>query len=137
MDFMSRRLPSLAISFALLISGRAFATPKDALKTTLFVAAQASLLLDAMQTWDIKNSQCQNGPGTCGTARTELNPLLGPHPSDAAVLAYFGGISLLQTALYLWGPTWMSMGTSGVTLVVEVPQVARNVHVGAHLSLPF
>ena len=107
---------------------------RPAAQTILFVAAQVSLTMDALQTMGFKNTR---HPGIQAWRYEDgfAGRFIGRTPSDAAIFGYFGTIMVTQTALYLWGPPWLSGGVSGLTLAVEVPVVAHNFSVG--VRLPF
>jgi hypothetical protein len=117
----------------LLCATPAYAAEKPLAQTVLFVAAQAALTMDALQTMSLKNTRhpgIQAWRYESGFARN----FIGATPSDGAVLAYFGTIAAAQTALYLWGPQWLSNSVSGLTLVIEIPVVAGNFSAGVGFS---
>jgi hypothetical protein len=107
--------------------------------TTLFVAAQTVLVLDMLQTFSIAKQRCPWGPEYCQIrpGPHEMNPLLGQHPSQALIFGYFTGIILAQTAIYMWGPDWLSPSTSVATLALEIPVVVNNFKGGFYLTTPF
>src|SRR4051812_21600585 len=78
----------LVLTCALAPSARA-ARP-SALETAGLLAAETSLVMDALQTLDIKNH----------AAFIEKNPILGMAPSDGAVVAYFAGTMVATAALW-------------------------------------
>lgn len=82
----------------------------------LHLLAQQSLATDFAQTLLIKNHRDQH----------ESNPILGPHPSDAKVLAYFAAHAALQEAIYRLAPRNVSILTSIGTIAVEVPMIEKN-----------
>lgn len=66
-----------AVAFALIASCAQRAHAAD-FPTKLEIAYQVVAAVDALQTLDLRYSNCH-----------EANPLLGAHPSDAKVLAFF------------------------------------------------
>ncbi len=90
----------------------------------LFLAAQASLLIDMAQTLQIRRTE----------GLYESNVLLGPQPSDEAVVAYFGSIAALHAVAYAVLPgRWANVFSRGV-LFVEVPAIDHNARVGIRVQ---
>jgi hypothetical protein len=67
----------------------------------------------------------------------ETNRILGPHPSDAAVVGYMG-VAMLGTALvYKYVPhPWSDLILAGI-ICVELSTVGPNFQHGIRLSIPF
>jgi hypothetical protein len=92
---------------------------------------QGAAFADMLTTLDIKNHPNLQ----------ELNPLLGAHPSDGKVLAYFAGTGLLHWAITrelvresVPAPivqTWEALGIG-----LEVGMVAHNYSIGLRVRLP-
>lgn len=61
----------------------------------------------------------------------EINPVLGRHPSSAAVWAYLGGIALLTVGANRVLPNKLAVVLNVLVLGVEVQSVAINMHVGS------
>lgn len=91
----------------------------------LFLAAEASLLIDTGQTLDIKRHD----------GYREMNAILGRHPGDGAVVAYFGSVVVLSTAAYALLPDQWANILSRVILAVELPVIDSNARLG--LSVRF
>lgn len=89
----------------------------------LFLAAQASLLIDMAQTMEI---------GRMAGVR-ETNRLLGERPDGGLVAGYFGSVAALHAAVYATLPgrwaNWLSRGI----LFVEVPVIDNNSRVGVRV----
>jgi hypothetical protein len=128
---MKRALLVVTALIALAGSARA---AKPAVQTAFFVSAQATLAIDMFQTLDIKNSVGQFGgpPRRCETGWA--GAFIGTFPKDGAVYGYFGALMAANTALYLWGPLWLSNMANGAIIMIEVPTLARNYAVGARFS---
>ena len=87
-------------------------------------SAQSSLLVDMAQTLEITRS----------ADFEETNPLLGPKPSDGAVVAYFGAIAAAHAASYLaLEPRWANL-VSRVILFVQVPVIDGNARLGVRIA---
>jgi hypothetical protein len=82
----------------------------------LHLLAQGSLVLDCAQTMQIKYHPMQH----------EVNPILGAHPGDAEVVAYFAAHIALQEAAYRWAPRSISTPLSIGTIVVEGMWIDNN-----------
>lgn len=113
--------PSI-LAVALLIGGAARAEWRQ---PTLFegaalAAAETSLLLDALQTRDIKNHFYQH----------ETNPLLGPQPSDARVALYFGTAALLTAGAWYALPSGWRFLVPIAVLAIQVPRIVLNAQYG-------
>lgn len=61
----------------------------------------------------------------------EINPVLGRHPSKAAVWGYLGGIALAVSAANRVLPDKLAVLLNTVVLGVEIESVAVNMHVGS------
>lgn len=100
--------------------------PPNAEQTVFFAIGESLIVLDILQSLDIKNH-----PGGY-----EMNPLLGRHPSDLEFLLV-GGAALSCNAFgwYELPHPWREvLGT--VVFVVEDVNVAHNFGVGLRLRLP-
>lgn len=98
----------------------------NALPTGMLVVAETSLALDMLQT-----------ASAVRAGMVEKNPILGPHPSDAKLLVYFGGCMLgTAAATYLLPESWRALAPA-VVLMLEVPQIAQNAGVRWGLRVPF
>jgi hypothetical protein len=95
--------------------------------TALLVAAEASLIIDMLQTFDIAHK-----PGMY-----EKNPILGLHPSDGAVLVYFAVAMATTYAATQLMPERYKAVPSLFVLALQVPQIGQNFTAGLSLHLPF
>ncbi|HWP35229.1 MAG TPA: hypothetical protein VNM66_06505 [Thermodesulfobacteriota bacterium] len=86
----------------------------------LFLAAQASLLVDMGQTLDIARH----------AGLEETNPVLGRRPSDGEVVAYFGAAALLATVAYAHLDGRAANLLSRAILAVQLPVIDRNARLG-------
>jgi hypothetical protein len=122
-------------------AARAERLPPTWYETSLLVAAEASLAADMLQTLDIKRHPTY-GPEYSGPTvwpepynLHEINPVLGPHPSDATIVAYFAGSGLLTAgAWYVLPARWRFIVPVAV-LAVEVPMIGHNMHIGLKMRL--
>jgi hypothetical protein len=103
--------------------------------------AVALLAVDVGQTrWmaDNYNShvmRCPCVPGaTHGYSYTEMNPLLGEHPSKLAATAYLGTVAAGVVATRAWAPRWASWAVSGLVVAVESTIVIHNANNGEGMS---
>ncbi len=104
-------------------SARAEWEPPTTAETTFLIVAQASSVLDMLQTLDIKRH-----PG-----EYERNPIIGEHPSDARVLTYFAVSGVIKTAAwYLLPRGWRNI-VPVVNLAVELPLIAHNANIGLEI----
>ncbi|HWE23363.1 MAG TPA: hypothetical protein VG496_05425 [Myxococcales bacterium] len=92
----------------------------------LFVAAETSLTVDMLQTTSAMHAGLR-----------ESNPLLGQHPSDGKIAAYFGGCMLATAAATYLLPDGMQGLPSVLVLMVQVPQIVSNGGVRWGFRLPF
>lgn len=109
------------------------------LDTTALVAAEASLAVDMLQTLDIKRHPDRTfqyyGTTLVQPGMTETNPILGEHPSDAKVCAYFAGTMLLTGAAWYALPPRLRFLAPLAALILEVPQIGRNAGAGLSIRL--
>lgn len=100
-------------------------TPPTNVEKGLFVVTNISLVLDMMQTLDLKNH----------SGYTESNPIMGQHPSDKVVIGYFIGVMGLHSVLWYNAPkpvrTIMEIGITAL----EVSMLQRNARI--HCSFTF
>lgn len=98
----------------------------------LLVVAEATLLLDLSTTLDVKNHAA---PWQLNAS--ESNPLLGRHPSDVKLLAYFA-VVMGGTALgyRLLPEDYRPLAMAGV-IVLEAYCVHRNLKNGMSFTLLF
>lgn len=90
----------------------------------LFLAAQSTLWVDALQTLEIGGA----------AEYAETNAILGESPSDGAVIAYFGSVSLAHALTYLtMGPRWANL-VSRAILFVQVPAIDNNARLGVRIA---
>lgn len=90
----------------------------------LHLLAQGSLALDCAQTLQIKYHQ----------GHSEVNPILGPHPGDAKVVAYFAVHIAVQEVVYRWAPRSISTPLSIGTIVIEGMWIDNNFrNMGFHM----
>ncbi len=98
--------------------------PPAASETALLFAAETLIVIDALQTLDVKNHP----------ELYEMNALLGAHPSDARILG-MSAAAMVGTAIgwYLLPSPWRNVLTGGITLY-EVPNTAKNAMLGCRIS---
>lgn len=124
---------TVAILLALSLPHPARADAREVVDASLLVAAEAALAVDMLQTLDIKNHPWRSWyyQGTVLLQETrESNPLLGPHPSDAKVIAYFAGCGTATYLAWRWLPRpWRTLLPVAL-LAVEVPLLASNARNG-------
>lgn len=91
-------------------------------------------LMDMSQTLGIRHVRRDELLRFGSTTRRELNPVLGPHPADGTVYAYFGTcIALNALAAYAAPRPWRT-AIQAVTIGWEGGVVARNIAVGAQFA---
>jgi hypothetical protein len=91
-------------------------------ETALLVVAEGALFVDALQTRSAQR-----------IGYIENNPLLGAHPSGAAIGAYFAGVGLATgAAWYVLPPRYRTIATIAV-LCVEGYAIGHNVSGGVAL----
>ena len=93
----------------------------------LLLLSQLALGLDASQTMNIRRH-----PG-----QYETNVILGSHPSDLKVCAYFGGLAISNQIAYEVVPKKWRWVVPTVLLAAEVVQFNRNWQHGIRFSTPF
>lgn len=94
-------------------------------ETSLFIAAEALIAVDTLQSLDIKNHRDMY----------ETNPLMGRHPSDARYLATWAVVGAAVAAGWWFLPSpWRDAVTIPV-ITVEVPNTIRNAYVGLVIRL--
>jgi hypothetical protein len=99
--------------------------PPAALDVGLLVAAEATMLVDALQTRDLLTRRSEGF--------REANPLLGSNPGDARLFATTGAAMLLTAAgWYLLPSPWRQVLTGGI-VAYEIPNVARSASLGARI----
>lgn len=98
-----------------------------ALEGIVLLAAETALVMDGLQTLDIKHHP----------RRQEMNPILGPHPSDGAIVGYFVGSMLLAAGTWYMLPHRLRVLVPVVVLAIEVPQISSNMQVGASMAVRF
>jgi hypothetical protein len=78
------------------------------METGLFIASQALILYDGLQTLDLRNHP----------ERTETNPLMPARPSQATILA-FTGLGLLANGLVWYAlPAWYVRGGYSISVIL-------------------
>jgi hypothetical protein len=108
------------------------------LETGLLVAAEMSLFADMLQTLDIKRHRIgypQHSGQVYFEPMEETNPILGSHPSDLKIIAYFASAGVLTAAAWRVIPSKWRMLVPVVVLALQIPQVERNRQMG--LSIRF
>jgi hypothetical protein len=94
------------------------------LEIGIHVAAQTPLVLDMLTTLDIKNHK----------GLREGNQLLGEHPNDAKIYAYFGSVFLINTVIwYLLPPVARQMFVDVPIIVIELPFLENNFSAGLQI----
>ena len=88
--------------------------------TALLVLVIISLLIDAKQTLNIKKLPQLH----------EINPVLGPHPSDALVVVYFAAWITACLAGYLYLPWQFFTGVSVPLIALELYTINNNRKLG-------
>ncbi len=96
------------------------------LRTGMFVLAETSLAVDMLQTASAIHAGFR-----------ENNVLLGSHPSNATMLAYFGSCMLATAAGTYLLPDGLRVFVPALVLMLEVPQIAQNASVRVGFSMPF
>jgi hypothetical protein len=112
----------------LLASSHAFAdetNPNAKTPATEWVY-QSAAFVDMLTTLDIRHTKLQ-----------ELNPILGPHPSDAKVVGYFAAAGLLHWAITRElvrenVPAPIVQTWEGLGIALEVGVVGHNYSLGLH-----
>jgi hypothetical protein len=94
--------------------------------TVLLIAAETSLMVDMLQTSSAIHAGLR-----------ESNPLLGPHPSDTKLLAYFSGCMLATAGITYLLPDDLRVFAPVLVLALEVPQIAQNATVRWGFRVPF
>lgn len=94
------------------------------LELTLLAAAETSLVLDAMQTFEIQRQH-----------RAEQNPLIGAHPGGAKIVGYFALAGAVTAAATYYMPKPLRLVAPIVVLLLEVPQVERNLRFGYQIRI--
>lgn len=102
-------------------------TPARAQNAALLGVAEVSLLLDLSTTLDIKNHYQLH----------EMNPILGRHPSDLSVVAYFAVVMGGTAVGYHLLPREARPYAMGAIVALEAFCIHRNVRNGLSLTLPF
>jgi hypothetical protein len=100
----------------------------NAVTAALLTAAELSLAVDCLQTLGIARAR---------DGSHEVNPILGPHPSDGLVLSYFAATMVATAVLSRVLPERARALAPALVLAIEVPQIGRNFSVGAGIWLPF
>jgi len=92
----------------------------------LLVGAETTLAIDALQTtWGQRNNEW------------ESNPILGRHPSDLAIVGYFGAAMVVTWALWQFlPPVWREIAAV-VIIGVESWTIGRNASWDVGLKIPF
>ena len=121
---MSKAALSTAL-FLVCFAGAARAE-SDGLPVGMLVVAETSLAIDMLQTASAVHA-----------GLLESNPILGPHPSDGKLLAYFGGCMLGTAAATLLVPEEWRGFAPAIVLLLEVPQIAHNATVRWGFRVPF
>lgn len=99
--------------------------PPTPVETTLFIAAEALIVVDTLQSLDIKRHH----------DLYELNPLLGEHPSDARFIGTSAVVGLAVAAGWWFLPSpWRDVVTVPV-IFIEVPNTIRNAYMGLSIRL--
>ncbi|MGZ6124782.1 MAG: hypothetical protein ACXWLR_07470 [Myxococcales bacterium] len=98
--------------------------PPAASETALLVGAEALIVVDALQTLDVKNHPDLH----------EMNALLGPHPTDARILG-MSAAAMVGTAVawYLLPEPWRNVLTGGI-VAYEVPNTVKNAMLGCRIA---
>ena len=108
---------SVVYADGLVLPGRYELSPNEVKLELVF---DATLLMDYGQSRDIKNH-----PG-----HYETNPILGPHPHDDKIMAYFvlaglGHYAVTKALLAEWRPAWQYSW-----IAIEIAQIIKNRQLG-------
>lgn len=99
-------------------------SPPTAPEKVMFVATSASLVIDMMQTLDIKNHQ----------GMFETNPVLGKHPSDMLIVGYFSSIIVGHSVAFYNLPMPVRIALDVVIMTFEARTIHNNVVRGYSLT---
>lgn len=110
----------LLLVLLLLVAPAARASDWRPIDTGTVAAMETVLAFDMMQTLDIQNHPEQH----------ETNPILGPHPADQQVLAYFAAIGAGVAVGYYYTPKSFRMYWPIVIIGMELPVILKNKSLG-------
>jgi hypothetical protein len=93
-----------------------------ALNVTTLVASTAMLAMDACQTHSAAAEGWSDGRSEGGNSRV----IMGSHPGEGTVVAYFAGVAIANVAVwYLMPERWRSV-VPGAIIGIQVPVVIGN-----------
>lgn len=92
----------------LALPARAEWNPPGNVETGLFIASEALILYDGLQTLDLRNHP----------ERTETNPLMPARPSQGTILAFTGLGLLVNGALWYALPAWYVRGGYSIAVIL-------------------
>jgi len=113
-----------AVLATLLCFSQASANDWSTADTVRQAAVLATFAVDYKQTSDIKNH-----PGMY-----ETNPLLGPHPSQRTIRAYFITAALVHTGVMALLPPDTRAAVQYGTIVLQVAVIGHNKYIGLKTS---
>ena len=100
------------------------ATGCSAYEHVSFAVSEAGLAADWHSTLDASHDNWHKG------GMAEQNPVLGPHPSQAAISAYFLGFVCLEVAEHYALPHWLSATLFTLQAAASANAVYGNIHEG-------
>ena len=107
--------------------GKSFHWQPSPLTIATHTLATAAIVVDILYTLDIKNHPPMR----------EANPILGPHPSDLAIVGYGLGAIAVSTAAWLALPDELRWIPDVLTVAVQVPFIENHRTLGLRMRLPF